>query len=105
MAPIAEKTRPVETASGPEMTTSATRTISQLEEFRCRRETRVSTGVTPTKATCGAEAWVKVTFPFDLDRYYCAHHANEEWASILGSAVAIHDERDAINAKPSVSAY
>lgn len=52
---------------------------------------------------CGAQAFVVTTYSNGYDLFFCKHHANEFAATIDEKAIAVHDESDKINVKPSVS--
>jgi hypothetical protein len=55
--------------------------------------------------SCGAQAFVQVTMPSGFELLFCGHHysKNEPGLGTQGAVVTI-DERDTINAKPSISA-
>lgn len=52
---------------------------------------------------CGAQAFVQVTFKSG-DLLFCKHHANTYESAYITSALAVLDESDKINTKPSISA-
>jgi hypothetical protein len=55
--------------------------------------------------SCGAQAFVQVTLPNDLELLFCGHHFTEHEASLLTQgAVVTADERHTINTRPSTSA-
>ncbi|WP_245679157.1 DUF7455 domain-containing protein [Actinomadura hibisca] len=54
---------------------------------------------------CGAQAFVRVEFD-GLDLLFCGHHYRRHEMALLNRVphAHVHDERDRINVKPSVSA-
>jgi hypothetical protein len=54
--------------------------------------------------SCGAQAFVAVTFPTGSELLFCGHHYRKHEAALASQGVSVHDERDRINDKPSVSA-
>lgn len=93
---------PVVATGGAKVVLATKRSILAHDEFRCKRPTRVAKGA-DAAATCGAEAWVKVTYPGEVERFYCAHHYTAEEPTIVTVAVSVLDERAFINKAPSAS--
>jgi hypothetical protein len=54
--------------------------------------------------SCGAQAFVAVTMATGSDLLFCGHHYRKHETALAAQGVVVHDERDRINAKPSVSA-
>lgn len=52
---------------------------------------------------CGAEAFVRVSFT-QGDLLFCGHHFTKYEHPLREQGVLVHDERDKINPKPSISA-
>lgn len=53
--------------------------------------------------SCGAQAFVRAVFTSG-DLLFCGHHAARYEVALEEQALAITDQRDRINVKPSVSA-
>ena len=53
---------------------------------------------------CGAQAFVRAVLTTG-DLLFCAHHGRKYNEALLATALAVEDGSDAINAKPSPSAY
>lgn len=80
------------------------RTIALTEEYRCKRPTHVAKGGgADSVRKCGAEAFVKVTYPGDVERFYCAHHFVLEQDAVMAVATSVLDERAFINKAASAS--
>lgn len=55
--------------------------------------------------SCGAQAFVAAQIPgASSELLFCGHHFRRHESALAASGARIHDERDRINAKPSVSA-
>jgi len=54
--------------------------------------------------SCGAQAFVAVTMSTGSELLFCGHHFNKYESVLASKAGSVHDERDRINAKPSISA-
>jgi len=54
---------------------------------------------------CGAEAYLRAVMPGGGELLFCAHHGTRYLDKLRGVALHVQDERDKVNAKPSVAAY
>jgi hypothetical protein len=54
--------------------------------------------------SCGAQAFVAVIMSAGSELLFCGHHYRKHETALAAQGAQIHDERERINAKPSISA-
>ena len=54
--------------------------------------------------SCGAQAFVSVSFPTGSDLLFCGHHYRQHETALAAQGGEARDERHRINEKPSISA-
>jgi N-acetylmuramic acid 6-phosphate (MurNAc-6-P) etherase len=53
--------------------------------------------------SCAAQAFVAAIMTTGLELLFCGHHYRKNEAALVSQGARVHDERERINAKPSVS--
>jgi hypothetical protein len=53
--------------------------------------------------SCAAQAFVAAIMTTGLELLFCGHHYRKNEAALVAQGARVHDERERINAKPSVS--
>ena len=53
--------------------------------------------------SCAAQAFVAATMSNGSELLFCGHHYRKNEAALAAQGASVHDERERINAKPSVS--